>query len=367
MNLQRLTPALVAFASFLLLGILILSSPDATSAPPGGGGGGGSTSTTGGGTIYYSSTADPEWLPRAYGMNSDGSGKTLLATRDPYVYFTSASRLLHGGRRWVAQTTFIEGEFYPNNQQRREIFALRLDGAASYAVQLTNDATLEYDGDKVCWLPGGGAISFVARRWSGNQVVHGGIYIAQLAFDAAGNITGLQQQPTTPSIAIPLVMRTQGDYFNGDLGPDLWTHDWAPDSSRVVYDRYSQWQLRIATLSGQNTILLSVSNAGWPSYPAWSPDNTKIAFNSVTSNIDVIAPNGSGLKTLVKRAGGANPYIVGYPNWSPTGSHMVYWQWGTVSHRQDYYRVTSSGASRTNLTADLPQGSLGETWLLGWR
>src|SRR6185436_2759928 len=114
-----------------------------------------------------------------------------------YGIWGNPSRALHDNHRWFLKSYKITGQFYPDGSQRREIFARRDDQLTP--VQLTDDPTLQTDG-RVDWVPGGDQqISFRARRWSSTEpdatVVEGGLYMASLVYDGAGNITGLAEQP----------------------------------------------------------------------------------------------------------------------------------------------------------------------------
>lgn len=59
------------------------------------------------------------------------------------------------------------------------------------------------------------------------------------------------------------------------LGPDIGSHDWSPDGTRIVFDLRSTNELWIADLLTVQVYLLY----GGSAYRAvWSPDGTKIAF-----------------------------------------------------------------------------------------
>ncbi len=125
---------------------------------------------TGGGTICY------RYQNLTWTMNSDGTGKTALPSA--VGVYGVASRALHGGHRWFLQTLAIPGETCPSGQPRYELFAVRDDGESSVTGQLTNEPALERNGAtpyRCTWKPGDGQISMVARRWSGGQVVEGGL------------------------------------------------------------------------------------------------------------------------------------------------------------------------------------------------
>jgi TolB protein len=77
--------------------------------------------------------------------------------------------------------------------------------------------------------------------------------------------------------------------------------------------------------------------------PVYSPDGTKIAFQSVVNNqsdIFVINTNGTGLVNLTN-----HPDYDGAPSWSPDGTKLAF-----VSRRTGGYRIYSMNANGTNVT-----------------
>ena len=297
-------------------------------------------------------------------MNPDGSNKLAL----PAGVAGEPSRLLHGGHRWFLEVQDVPGQTYPSQSSlntRREIVAVRDDGNPAYAVMLTTQVDLETNGN-VRWLPGDGQVSWVARRWSGAQIVEAGVYSAAVNFDGAGNVTGLAAQPLVPTIATSLVPWTGSlgsGWFQNDLGPDLLEYDWAPSATQVAYGRFSATELRIATVGGGDALVYA---SPWIRMPVWSPDGSKIAFKSSPGNFGglyTISPAGANLKRIVKNG---TQYSVERPAWSPTGSHLVYARFNSgsfaISNYFDVYRITAVGTGEANLTS-----TVGTALPIAWR
>ncbi|MSU36424.1 MAG: hypothetical protein EXS36_15275 [Pedosphaera sp.] len=301
--------------SILVLFAGLAAVPVASAAP-----------NTGGGRIYYVGPWAPGPTAATTTMNSDGSGKTLVVIEGGYVgVWGIPSRALHNNHRWFVRSRRITGQYYPNGIQRSEVFAMRDDTLT--AVQLTDVLTLESDG-RVDWVPGDERVSFKARRWSsaepGATVVEAGLYTASLAFDGAGNITGLAAQPTTPAIPFSLVETVPGE---------LWLANMLNAHTRIYM--------------------------GYEQAPQWSPDGTKIAFTH--GGIATIRPNGTGFKLIIP---GTSTWIYNAAQWSPASTHIVYTGYSNLSGNFDLFRATATGGSRVNLTDTL---SGDEHSYGGWR
>jgi len=339
-SIDRLRPrsVLCTLAALLFIGAVV---PAACVEGVGGGGGGG----TGGGTIYFIDTGrETNYL---WGMGSDGSNTTEIGK---WGYFNAPSRAFHNSQRWYLTTLGIPNESYPNGNQRVEVFAIRgdydnlLNNNGETRVQLTNDPTLQaYFGwsQGMHWLPGDLAVSFKARRWVGNVLVEGGLYTANLAYRADGNIVGLTAQPAAPTLAFPL---------DGNGSPAFGRHSWGLSSTQVAYIDSPETGLWVANLStGTKTRIYS----GGVGYLDWAQDGTKILFGSGT--IRTVKPTGAGLRTVIGPRYINNVVVSGFGHayFSPTASHItcvgiMNLPGGGIDN--DVIRATATGGSVTNLT-----------------
>jgi Tol biopolymer transport system component len=300
--------------------------------PSAGGGGGGST---GGGTIWF--RADNGGATQLYTMNSDGTG--VAASTHSLQW--SIDYATHGGHRWYRQRIGITGETYPDGRTRVELFAVRDDGVS---VQLTSQPDLQFQGsigDCAAWVPDGARLAWTAKRWVNGAVVDGGLYVADLAFDSDGNITGLAAQPAAPALRRPIV--------NGSA--DITEFSWAPDAARFVYVKQapagsSTVDIDVADLSGTDRLLVSATAAVGAK---WSPDGSKILYyEDHTRAWHVTSPDGSGNVKVIGNKPSTSTYGA---MWSPTGSHIVYaFQPDNYVNAYSLYRVPVSGGQGVNLT-----------------
>jgi len=342
-----------ALARLLIIGLATLAAAPSQAAPGGGGG-------TGGGTIYYIGP----WDGVTNGatavmktMNSDGSNKKQLG----FGLFGPPSRALHGGHRWFVATLGIADQYYPDGTRRRELFAFRDDydvntnNTPVTRVQLTDDIKLEPS--SADWVPGDEDISFIGLRWSSGEPVatplEGGLYVASLLFDGAGNIIGIGSQPVTPVISAPLV-----EVQPGDWRPDLVAYSWDPAGERVTYTSYDS-HLWVANLLNEHTLIF----AGSAHAPQWSPDGSKIAFTG--GGILTIKPNGAALKLVVRQTA---TWFPSHVFWSPTGSQFVFAGEESGTGNSDVFRVPATGGTWVNLTStSAPLRESVEESQGGWR
>ena len=324
------------FAAFAILALICVT---ASASPPG----------TGGGTIYYIH----QCCRTMWSMNSDGTNQTQLG----YQTYGPVSTQLYNGHRWFLDTRDITTppNSYPNGDVRAEVYAIRDDfeypdnDNSATIVRLTNDITFQTYRDgtySLQWIPGGQMISMKARRWSGSNIVEGGIYTAFLQFGPDGNIIGLVAQPTAPAISFPL---------DANQWPNFRTYGWDLTGMKVAYEDTTA--LRIADILGNPH--LTIYN-GWSHTPQWSPDGTTIAFTDSNYGISTIRPNGTHLTAIIRRT--PSWTLFDRPFWSPGGTNIVCYGSSTSGY-QDVFRAGSNGNFLTNLT-NTP--STGE-YPMGWR
>jgi hypothetical protein len=338
---------LCGVGAVLLCSVLALAK-----GKPGGKPGGGGGDPPPAGTIFFSLWTSP------HTMDTDGSNKTALPAgiaadgrHGPYLW---PSHDLHDGHRWFVDVRAVSGT-YPDGRARHELFAVRDDGLA--VAQLTDQADLDpgdpdsTPGSSVLWTPGDGHVSFIARRWASGSVVEAGIYVAEIDYDAAGEVVGLVAQPSDPLVEATLI--TVGSNVVGDIGG----HDWSPDGTQIVHNTALAGggvagELTVVDLGTGDATTFATSDAGGS--PVWSPDGSTIAFGG-GYDIWTISPDGTAETRILRRKGGRNPVSYAGPHWSPTGSHLILQGWGDIlgGGRQDVYRAAADGSGKTNLTAEI--------------
>ena len=125
---------------------------------------------------------------------------------------------------------------------------------------------------------------------------------------------------------------------------------WSPDGSKIAFqsDRYGSGY-RIYVMNADGTAQTRLTGVGYDENPAWSPDGSKIAFHTRgggSAEIHVMNADGTGQTRLTNNW----PIQDFAPSWSPGGSKIAF-----VSDRDgddEIYVMNADGTGQTNLTND---------------
>ena len=128
--------------------------------------------------------------------------------------------------------------------------------------------------------------------------------------------------------------------------------DWSPVNDKIIHIRYFEdlgREIAIVNSSGEDLIRLTF-NGSRESYPLYSPDGEKIAFQSHilgtgSINLWIMDKDGSNISQLTTEG----IYSSGKPfSWSPDGSEIVY-----VSYRSDDWSYGNGTLWRININTNL--------------
>jgi len=274
-----------------------------------------------------------------YVMNPDGSQPMNLTNHPDSDNYAA----------WSPDGTRIA--FVSRRDGDSEIFVMNADG--SNPTNLTNHPDSDYN---PIWAPNGNRIAFTTNRESTGPVLSAdpkliingyNIEIFVMNADGSGQINlsnhpGWDGYPSWSPDGDQLVFQTDRDVLNGvvmgvvpvDLGQEIYLID--ADGTNPI-------QL---TNSPENDV-----------YPSWSPDGSKIVFQSYrdgNSEIYVMNPDGTGQTRLT-----THPESDMSPSWSPDGSWITFHS--GRDGNMEIYKMMASGFSQTRLTND-PEWDWGPSW-----
>jgi len=133
---------------------------------------------------------------------------------------------------------------------------------------------------------------------------------------------------------------------------------WSPDGSKIIFDSSRDGNLDIYVMNAdgsEQTRLTSNDSADY--YPSWSPDGSKIIFDSSRDgNLDIYVMNADGSEQTRLTSDDSADY---YPSWSPDGSYISF-----SSYRDNNYNIyvmNADGSEQTRLT-ESEQFDYGTSW-----
>jgi Tol biopolymer transport system component len=147
---------------------------------------------------------------------------------------------------------------------------------------------------------------------------------------------------------------------NNSLGGDEYPA-WSPDSTKIAFQSYrdGNWEIYVMNADGSEQIRLT-HNFGEDTLPNWSPDGTRLAFNSATvgdTDIYVINADGTGLTQLT-----SDPAPEYDPSWSPDGSMIAFARGIDEDPRSAHiYLMQSDGSAQKQIT-DTPASDWNPVW-----
>ena len=122
---------------------------------------------------------------------------------------------------------------------------------------------------------------------------------------------------------------------------------WSPDGTRLAFDsnRDDNYEIYVIDIDGSNPINLT-DNPARDVFSSWSPDGMKIAFMSTRDDdyeIHIMDADGGNPTNLTNFDGYDD-----YPSWSPDGTKIAFFTYRDGNY--EIYAMDADGSSQVNLT-----------------
>jgi dipeptidyl aminopeptidase/acylaminoacyl peptidase len=248
----------------------------------------------GGGIIAF--TSDRDGSTEIYLMNADGTEQTRVTMNNAFEFGLSWSQ---DGNR-LAFCSNLPGDF--------EIYIMDVIDitTASFTspVRITNNSVMEMS---PTWSPDG----------------------LRLAFDSG--ISGIA------------IMNSDGSnisYLNTSPVQGANQPAWSPVGDRIAFSSGQG----IYTVSSEGTDLYRLTTS-YSLVPAWSPDASKLAYVTGTTDEDIYTINQDGTENKRITSSSENDFV---PCWSPDGARIVYE--GSISGNDEICIIDLDGENLTRLT-----------------
>ena len=289
-------------------------------------------------TVAFSSTGA---LDGSNGPNTNSTSNIWVASTDgsgatPLTRLTASSAAAQepvwspdGKKLAFVSLGALDGSDATNTAPN--IWIMNADGSgAAPLTRFTNSGITVWE---LVWSPDGSKLAFVSPgAFDGSDAPNANGTVNVWVMNADG--TG----------AIPLTRLTVNV-----SALFIWTNAqlvWSPDSSKIAFlsagaldgtnalNTNEVFNIWVAQADGTGTSPLTrlTASGAWQSYPAWSPDGTKIAFVAqraldgsdapdLVMNLWTINADGSGATPLTRFV---NSHFLFYPAWSPDGAKLAF-------------------------------------------
>jgi TolB protein len=293
------------------------------------------------GKIAFTSVRDGNY--EIYKMNPDGTAQTRLTT-NAATYDTTPS--------WSPDGTKIAFSSYPVSGGN-DVYTMNPDGTG--VTRLTTAG-----GGGPAWSPDGSKIAFGSGR---SVDPTSGAPISEIY---TMNADGTGQTRLTFFSGT-----CYDDPFYGPTCPGKGWPAWSPDGTKIAFqqgytdcnsegDCYQRSDIFVMNSDGSGITNLTNYESFDNSRPDWSPDGTKIAFDSMGPfggfpSIAVMNPDGTGIAYLTHDPGEPGQYKRDErPAWSPDGQKIAFSHGFTscplCGSSEEIYVMNADGTDQTNVT-----------------
>jgi len=127
--------------------------------------------------------------------------------------------------------------------------------------------------------------------------------------------------------------------------------EWSPDGNKIAYDSYHEGRFEIWVMNTDGTgktRLIDPASSNYEGGPSWSPDGSKIAFRSDRDGdwaIYMVNSDGTNIVRLTDFSNTRDRLL-----WSPDGNKIAFTSDHEVDDQPQLYTINSDGTDLTKLT-----------------
>jgi Tol biopolymer transport system component len=284
----------------------------------------------------------------------------------------SASSDIQGEDGWLAKIDAVAdnvislSKISPDNNPFPAFNWNTIPGAISYEICVDNNPSWKNIGNTVTYIQttilskGNHNFSVRALDNSGNSIsrsdlafvvsVDSDLANTKIAMSSSGKIILLNADLTDPTFLT----------FSGlDYSPS-----WSPDGSKIAFQSGVDGNSVIIIIDVDDLSQRILVDSGDNLYPSWSPDGSEIAFSSNRDgNYGIYTINENGSEQSPRLIYDTDEMDCLGPRWSPDGSQIVFWsQKDSSDTNRDVWVINTDGSGLNNLTSDSPMNDENPSW-----
>jgi hypothetical protein len=292
----------------------------------------GKSFTLRGGIVDRSGNPIPDpvtWSSADPGLTVSSTGVVTAAALGRYYVKAVGALGTDSGAVTVVPPARLAGLVHDVGSSSFTIVTIDADGSNETPLAIGTYGQSWFPADPV-WIPGTGTVAYTTVAVKASLYVVGSDRVAKPFHATTPPTFGGELEPTPSadgkwmyfsaydmrcSVADLCIARAKIDGSAPELLLTTSSSDPAPspDGAKVAYMAVANSTIRVLDVAGGTTLPWSVPGSN----PAWSPDGTQIAYRQYDGRVALIAPDGTGQRTL------SPEFVSSLRGWSADGKWLL--------------------------------------------
>lgn len=230
-----------------------------------------------------------------------------------------------------------------------EVVTMKPDGSGKR--NLTNHRAID---NNPVWSPDGKRIAFLS-----NRIENFGLFVMASDGSNPRRVTNwLAHDASNRPAWAPNGVHIDIEGFNA------FTVAWSPDFRKIAFAHSTRRLIQILDINRPDDEPTTITKMH-SSHPAWSPDGSKIAYQSREGPNDhdpweiyVINVDGTGNTNLTQNPKADDQH----PTWSPDGRHIMFTSFREPDFNWEIYIMDNNGSNQTNITRNALADDTHPSW-----